>query len=106
MKQIDDKEFDLLIGQALAQEKQMEALNVSIMETVRRNERRRVARMWLRVVAFALFIPISALAFVGCAQLVVHLLGGVFGMVVAAPIIITGIVTEISLVADFSPEKV
>ncbi|MBP3382359.1 MAG: hypothetical protein J6K78_00425 [Tidjanibacter sp.] len=106
MKQIDDKELDLLINKAITRERQVQQMNTRIMQAVRRHERRRTARMWLRVVAFALFIPISALAFVGCAQLVVHLLGEVFGMVVAAPIIITGILTEISLVADFSPEKV
>lgn len=106
MKQIDDKELDLLINKAITRERQVQQMNARIMQAVRRNERRRTARMWLRVVAFALFVPISALAFVGCAQLVVHLLGEVFGMVVAAPIIITGILTEISLVADFSPEKV
>ncbi|MBR3682766.1 MAG: hypothetical protein IKL67_05055 [Tidjanibacter sp.] len=105
-EKIDDKQFDLLIGQALARERQVQQMNARIVQAVRRNERKRTARMWLRVVAFALFVPISALAFVGCAQLVVHLLGEVFGMVVAAPIIITGILTEISLVADFSPEKV
>lgn len=106
MKQIDDKELDLLINKAITRERQVQQMNARIMQAVRRHERRHTARMWLRVVAFALFVPISALAFAGCAQLVVHLLGEVFGMVVAAPIIITGILTEISLVADFSPEKV
>jgi hypothetical protein len=106
MKQIDDKELDLLINKAITRERQVQQMNARIVQAVRQHERRRTVRMWLRVVAFALFVPISALAFVGCAHLVAHLLGGLFGLVVAAPIIITGIITEISLVADFSPDKV
>ena len=110
MKQIDDKELDLLINKAITRERQVQQMNARIMQAVRRHERRRTARMWLRVVAFALFVPISALAFAGCAHLVAHLvahlLGGLFGLVIAATIIITGIITEISLVADFSPDKV
>lgn len=106
MKQIDDKELDLLINKAITRERQVQQMNARIMQAVRRNERRRTARMWLRVVGFALFVPISLLAFAGCAHLVITLLGGPLGVVAATVVAITGIITEISLVADFSPDKV
>ena len=106
MKQIDDKELDLLINKAITRERQMQQMNARIVQAVRRHERRRTARMWLRVVAFALFVPISALAFAGCAHLVITLLGGPLGVVAATVVAITGIITEVQLVADFSTDKV
>lgn len=105
-EKIDDKQFDLLIGQALARERQVQQMNARIVQAVRRNERRRTARMWLRMVGFALFVPISLLAFAGCAHLVITLLGGPLGVVAATVVAITGIVTEVQLVAGFSADKV
>lgn len=106
MKQIDDKELDLLINKAITRERQVQQMNARIVQAVRRNERRRTARMWLRMVGFALFVPISLLAFAGCAHLVITLLGGPLGVVAATVIAITGIVTEVQLVAGFSADKV
>lgn len=106
MKQIDDKELDLLINKAITRERQVQQMNARIMQAIRRNERRRTARMWLRMVGFALFVPISLLAFAGCAHLVITLLGGPLGVVAATVVAITGIVTEVQLVAGFSADKV
>ena len=106
MKQIDDKELDLLINKAITRERQVQQMNARIVQAIRRHERRQVARMWLRVVAFALFVPISLLAFAGCAHLVITLLGGPLGVVAAIVVAITGIITEVQLVADFSTDKV
>lgn len=106
MKQIDDKELDLLINKAITRERQVQQMNARIVQAVRRHERRRTARMWLRVVGFALFVPISLLAFAGCAHLVITLLGGPLGVVAATVVAITGIVTEVQLVAGFSADKV
>lgn len=106
MKQIDDKELDLLINKAITRERQVQQMNARIVQAVRRHERRRTARMWLRVVAFALFVPISLLAFVGCVHLVITLLGGPLGVVAATVVAITGIITEVQLVAGFSTDKV
>lgn len=105
-EKIDDKQLDLLIGQALAREKQVQQMNARIVQAVRRNEHRRTAKMWLRMVAFAFFVPILALSFAGCTHLVFNLLGGHLGVVAAIAVAITGIVTEVQIVADFTADKV
>lgn len=102
----NDQKFDKLVEQAIAREKQLEAMNARIMKSVRRSARRRKAKMWCRMVAFALFVPLSIGAFILAARYALDFFGDGSGVVVAAMIAITGIVTEIRLMADFSPHEV
>lgn len=102
----NDQRFDKLVEQAVAREKQLEAMNARIMQSVRRSARRRKAKMWCRMVAFALFVPLSIGAFIVASYAAYDFLGGVRGIAIGAMIAIAGIVTEIRLMADFSPHEV
>ena len=90
----NDQRFDRLVEQAVAREKHLEAMNARIVESVRRSARRRRVKMWCRMVA----ILASCAAY--------DFLGGWQGVAIAALIALTGIVTEIRLMADFSPHEV
>lgn len=105
----NDKRFDELIGQAIAHQKQQEAMNARIMVAVKRTARRAKRRMWLRIIAFALFVPLSIIAFIGCIFLAKNYLEEALGSLAIVPMVlmaIVGIVTEVRLVADFSPLEV
>lgn len=102
----NDQRFDRLVEQAVAREKHLEAMNARIVESVRRSARRRRVKMWCRMVAFALFVPLTIGAFILASCAAYDFLGGWQGVAIAALIAITGIVTEIRLMADFSPHEV
>lgn len=105
----NDKKFDTLIGQAIANQKQREQMNARIMEAVRRTSRRRKRLMWFRMVAFALFVPVSAFAFAGCILLAKDYLAETLDTLAIVPIAIVaivGVITEIKLVEIFSLHKV
>lgn len=102
----NDQKFDKLIEKSLAREKFIAEINGRIMKEVRRAARRRRVKMWCRVVTFALFVPISIVAFIAATRFALNFFGDERGVVVAAMIVITGIVTELRLVANFSPYEV
>ncbi len=105
----NDQKFDALIGQAIAHHKQNEVMNARIMVAVKRTARRAKRRMWLRIIAFALFVPLSIAAFIGCILLAKTYLEEILGIFAIVPMVlvaIVGVVTEIRLVADFSPYDV
>ncbi len=102
----NDQRFDRLIEQAIGHQKHSEQLNIRIMEAVKRTARRRKAKMWLRMVAFSLFVPLTAVAFVGCILLTKDVLEATMGTLYIIPVVLIAIVgtaTEIRLVRDFSP---
>lgn len=101
-----DQKFDQLIEQSLAREKFIIGMNKRIVQQVRRVARRRRVKMWCRMIAFALFVPLSIGAFILATRYAYDFFGGGIGVVVAAMISITGLVTEMRLVANFSPHEV
>lgn len=109
MESNNDKRFDELIGQAIVRQKHKEQLNAKIMKMVKHSQRRRKVKMWLRMVAFAMFIPLSIVTFIGCILLSTTYLEQALGVYAIVPIVlvaIVGIVTEIRLMTDFSPYDV
>lgn len=101
-----DQKIDQLIKQSLAREKFIVEMNERIVQQVRRAARRRRVKMWCRMLAFALFVPLSIGTFILATRYAYDFFGGGIGVVVAAMISITGLVTEMRLVADFSPHEV
>lgn len=102
----NDQRFDQLIEQAIGHQKHSEQMNIRIMETVKRSARRRRVKMWLRMVAFALFVPLTAIGFAACILTTKDALEAAIGGLYIVPVVlvaIVGIATEIRLVKDFSP---
>lgn len=101
-----DQRFDKLIEESVVRSKHLEAMNIRIMASVKRSARRRRVKMWCRMVTFALFVPLSIGAFVVATYAAYDFFGGVRGVAVAGMIAITGVVSELRLMADFSPYEV
>lgn len=63
MKKIDEQQMDLLIASALERRHVVESINKAVMRDIRRAERRRLMRQWLRVVAFSFGLPLVLVLF-------------------------------------------
>ncbi|MCH5307758.1 MAG: hypothetical protein J1E37_06705 [Prevotella sp.] len=63
MKEMTDEELDLLIGTAFERQQVLEEIHASVMADVRRSALRSALHCWLRLVAFAVGLPMVLLGF-------------------------------------------
>ena len=59
-----DQELDSLFAQSAQQQKAVDAINASVMKTVRRDLRLKVARKWARLLGICFGLPVLAVLYI------------------------------------------
>lgn len=102
MKELNDKELDILISQSLQRQHIFERVNSQALAKVKRHNRRRIAKQILRLITVAFGVP-TMLAVMGYgAYRLVMMGGGTFGYIAAAIAVISAIAMTTYTFAIFS----
>ena len=106
MKELNDKELDILISQSLQRQHILERVNCQALAEVKRHNRRRIAKQILHLITVAFGVP-TMLAVMGYgAYRLVMMGGGVFGYIAAALAIISAVAMATYSLAIFSFDEV
>ena len=106
MKELNDKELDILISQSLQRQHIFERVNSQALAKVKRHNRRRIAKQILRLITVAFGVP-TMLAVMGYgAYRLVMMDGGVFSYVAAVIAIISVVTMTTYSLANFSFDEV
>ncbi len=61
---MNDKELDILFAETAQRQKAVEQINHAVMQTVRRDMRRKTIRKWIRMIAMCFGMPASIVLYI------------------------------------------